>query len=312
MTQDESVAVALVTYNRKELLIECLEGLLKQTKKPDAVYIIDNASTDNTSELLFEHHFIEAQLPKTITETWTTSKTIEGILFKYVRMIDNTGGAGGFHEGMRRAHEDGYDWIWLMDDDVEPKPEALEKLSEYKHISKCIHPSRESIDGKEVLWEGYIDAMTGLRVNLDNISFHNDKEFACVNIACFEGMLIHKSIVDKIGYPDKRFFIIYDDTVYGLLANQFTNVIIIKSALMIKKIIKTNDFSEFSSYFFIRNLFLQKQYIDNIYTKYNFSRNFFFVLDLVRIYGKTLSAVGIRGINIIIKATLDGFKIGRR
>jgi len=310
MSQVESIAVTLVTYNRKELLIECLDGLLKQTKKPDAIYIIDNASTDKTSELLLENHFIETQVPEALNKTWTTSKVIDGILFNYIRMIDNTGGAGGFHEGMKRAHEDGYDWIWLMDDDVEPKPEALDKLLGYRHISKCIHPSRESVDGKEVLWEGYIDAMTGLRVNLDNISFHNNKEFACVNIACFEGMLIHRTVVDKIGYPDKRFFIIYDDTVYGLLANQFTNVIIVEPALMIKKIIKPNDFSEFSSYYFIRNLFLQKIYIDAVFTKYKFSRKFFFILDLLRIYYKTLSAVGIKGINIIVKATYDGLKVG--
>lgn len=309
MDKNNNVAVALVTYNRKELLIECLEGLLKQTKRPDAVYIIDNASTDKTSELLLQHHFIETQFPEALTEPWKTSKTIDGILFNYVRMTDNTGGAGGFHEGMKRAHEDGYDWIWLMDDDVEPKPEALEKLLEYKHISKCIHPSRESVDGKEVLWEGYIDAMTGLRVNLDNLSFHNDKEFACVNIACFEGMLIHKSIVDKIGYPDKRFFIIYDDTVYGLLASQYTNVIIVKPALMIKKIIKTNDFSAFSSYYFIRNLFLQKQYIDKVYKKYHKTRNVFFILDILRTYTKTIKAIGLEGLKISYKATQDGFDI---
>ena len=47
-----TIAAVVVTYNRKELLCECIEGLLAQTKRVDAIYIIDNASTDGTKEAL--------------------------------------------------------------------------------------------------------------------------------------------------------------------------------------------------------------------------------------------------------------------
>ena len=46
-------------------------------------------------------------------------------------MHENTGGAGGFHEGVKRAYKKGYDWLWLMDDDVEVKEDTLEKLGKY-------------------------------------------------------------------------------------------------------------------------------------------------------------------------------------
>ena len=47
------------------------------------------------------------------------------------RLERNEGGAGGFHEGMRRAHaEGGCDWLWLMDDDTIAAPDALERLLE--------------------------------------------------------------------------------------------------------------------------------------------------------------------------------------
>lgn len=309
MIENRDVCVALVTFNRKMLLMECLNGLFNQTQKPDAIYLIDNQSTDGTAELLLEHGIISELPPSEIVDDWKTSLLCNGILINYVRMKSNTGGAGGFHEGMKRAFEDGYKWVWLMDDDVEPKPDALRTLLQYEHISKCIHPSRESIDGKEVMWEGYIDAMTGLRVNLDNHSFKHEKDFTCINVACFEGMLVHRDIIDKIGYPDKRFFIVYDDTVYGLLASQFTNVILVKAPLMIKKIIKANDFSVFSSYYLIRNLFLQKIYIDNIYPKYHKFRNLFFILELVRVYIKTIEAIKLKSFKIIFKATKDGIKM---
>jgi len=306
---NKEVCVALVTFNRKKLLLECLDGLMKQVKKPNAIYLIDNSSTDGTEDILLENNYISSIPPKKFQHSWKTTKEIEGIVVHYVKMENNTGGAGGFHEGMKLAHLDEYEWVWLMDDDVEPKPNALKELLEYKHISKCIHPSRESVDGKEVMWEGYIDAMTGLRVNLDNYSFNNGKDYTCVNIACFEGMLVHRDIIDKIGYPDKRFFIIYDDTVFGLLASQFTNVIMINSPLIIKKIIKTNDYSAFSAYYFVRNLFLQKTYIDNVFKKYYFSRNIFFILELFRTYAKTIRTIPLKSLSIISKATIDGLKL---
>ena len=48
----ESVAVVIVTFNRADLLTGMLDGLAAQTRKPDAVFVIDNASTDHTREVL--------------------------------------------------------------------------------------------------------------------------------------------------------------------------------------------------------------------------------------------------------------------
>ena len=58
MIMSDTIAAIVVTYNRKELLIKCLEAIRKQTHKPDAIYIIDNLSTDGTPELLLEKQYI--------------------------------------------------------------------------------------------------------------------------------------------------------------------------------------------------------------------------------------------------------------
>src|ERR1035441_9411687 len=105
----ESIAAVVVTYNRKALLGECLDALLKQTHPLDAIYVIDNASTDGTKEFLNERGYLRE------------SK------IRYVPLPDNTGGAGGFYEGLRHAFEAGFDWFWLMDDDVEPYLDGLEQ-----------------------------------------------------------------------------------------------------------------------------------------------------------------------------------------
>jgi rhamnopyranosyl-N-acetylglucosaminyl-diphospho-decaprenol beta-1,3/1,4-galactofuranosyltransferase len=119
----DSVCAVVVTYNRKNLLIECLEALRKQTRPIQGIYLIDNASTDGTPELLLEKGYISELPPENLKEPWEKEFIIqnltngEEIKLHYVRMHENTGGAGGFYEGVKRGYERGYDWLWLMDDD---------------------------------------------------------------------------------------------------------------------------------------------------------------------------------------------------
>src|SRR5690606_27933775 len=99
------------------------------TRPLQAIYIIDNASTDGTPELL--HRMGYTPSPQGGTLTLETPGNQEKVKIIHIRLPENTGGAGGFHEGVKRAYNDGYDWIWLMDDDAEPLEDALEKLLPY-------------------------------------------------------------------------------------------------------------------------------------------------------------------------------------
>ena len=50
---NKSVAAIVVTYNRKDLLLENIECLKKQSESDDLdIIIIDNASTDGTDSVL--------------------------------------------------------------------------------------------------------------------------------------------------------------------------------------------------------------------------------------------------------------------
>ena len=48
----ESAAIVVVTYNRADLLERMLEGLTTLDPAPDAVIVVDNASTDRTRAVL--------------------------------------------------------------------------------------------------------------------------------------------------------------------------------------------------------------------------------------------------------------------
>ena len=54
----------------------------------------------------------------------------------------------------------------------------------------------------------------------------------------FEGPLIHRSVVDRIGLPDARFFVGGDDSIYGLEASFRTNVIYVKECGIQRKLAK--------------------------------------------------------------------------
>ena len=83
---EETVAVVVVTYNRADLLARMLEGLAALDRKPDAVIVVDNASTDHTQEVL-------------------AASDLPGL--EVVTQADNLGGAGGFHLGMKAAYDQG-------------------------------------------------------------------------------------------------------------------------------------------------------------------------------------------------------------
>ena len=105
----KKVAAIVVTYNRKELLRECLQALLAQTIPDLDILLIDNASTDGTKEYI-------------------TDIVEENPSIRYMNTGSNLGGAGGFHCGLKKAYERGYDYMWIMDDDTIPYPDALEQL----------------------------------------------------------------------------------------------------------------------------------------------------------------------------------------
>ena len=45
----EKVIAVIVSYNRQALLAECIQALRAQTRKPDAILVVNNGSTDNTA-----------------------------------------------------------------------------------------------------------------------------------------------------------------------------------------------------------------------------------------------------------------------
>jgi hypothetical protein len=180
-------------------------------------------------------------------------------------MPENSGGAGGFSSGMRWAFERNHDWVWVMDDDVEALPAALENMLKYSDISRFIQFRREGPDGVveiEGMWD--LNSCECVMYGQDLSFRYSDRDWISVQWGCFEGALIHRDVMRKIGFPDPRYFIGGDDAMYGLQASFHTNVIYARPVALRRKLAQPVAPTRLSYYFFARNRFLHREHLQKL------------------------------------------------
>lgn len=247
------LAIAIVTFNRSALLDDLLQSVAAMTTPADRVVVVDNASTDDTQDVI---------------AAWE-AKLGPDVLVNH-RMETNTGGAGGFSEGTRVALDLGAEWVWLMDDDVEILPDALERFAPWMERFKVIHGRRYDVDGSPFYWQAKFNQFLGVPLPYSVRDFDRGG-YAVTNSGTFEGMLIHADVVRRIGLPDPRFFISWDDAVYAWLASLETEVVYVDEFVLQKKreqkqvnlgLRHLNDSSPLAKYHVMRNRAYVGRYFD--------------------------------------------------
>lgn len=243
-TAPETVAVVVVTFNRADLLAGMLDGLAAQTRRPDAVIVVDNASTDHTREVLEAR----TDLPLHVTHS-----------------PDNLGGAGGFHLGVRAAYDAGWDRVWLMDDDVVPSPECLEVLMAVDE--DCLIAVREDLSGV-LVEKAAVDfdlrnplAIRPKRATVDGTYADRASmpELVEVHNVAFEGFMVRRGVIEEIGFPDPSFFIFYDDAEYAVRARRAGRRIwAVRDAVLVRQLDfnQQHDLSGWKGFYMYRNLFV--------------------------------------------------------
>ena len=254
----KNLYAVVVTYNRADFLQNLLESFGRLTTPPQRIVVVDNASSDHTAQVV--SRALEAgELP-----------------IQYERLATNVGGSGGFCRGVELALEAGAEWLWLMDDDVEVLPGAVEALEKFTHSYSCIIGRRYDAAGKPFFWQHHFVEALGVFLPVAGDVFRKSAVFP-TNVGNFEGMLIKASLARDIGLPDPRFFITWDDLIYGWLAAQRTPVVYV-DAFVIKKVRAQrqvdlgvrhlNDSSDLSRRYVMRNRGHVAQYL-RLYGKFN-------------------------------------------
>ena len=183
-----TVAAAVVTHNRKRLRGECIEAIRAQTHPVSKLLVVDNASTDGTADFLRE----------------------TGV--EHVHLDENRGGAGGFSEAVRLGRELGCEWLWLMDDDAEPRPDALKLLLDAASEEVVALAPRVELasGGIDLTQRGHF------RRRLRYLPPSGYDRRRTLGYTSFVGSLVRTTAAGEIDPPRADFFVWGDDVEYSL------------------------------------------------------------------------------------------------
>lgn len=209
-----SIVAVIVTHNRKELLKKNIECLLRQSYAGFDIFVIDNASTDSTEEMIKNDYS-------------------ENTRIQYFNTGANMGGAGGFSFGIRKGLQTGYEYIWAMDDDTMPEENALSELvnagkslnDDFGFLASYVKwtdngPCEMNVPGISDAWR-------------ENISFEFENQMMRLKSASFVSLLLKSEVLYKVGLPIKEFFIWGDDLEYTLrIAEKHPSYLVYKSQVV--------------------------------------------------------------------------------
>ena len=194
-SQHGRLVAVVVTYNRKCLVERLMKALAAGTVIPDEVIVVDNASTDGTAEAL-----AGPGLPLPV---------------HVLRLPTNTGGAGGFHSGIEVAVQGGAELIWLMDDDGMPDRHCLERLLPRLHDHEFVGPVVVAEDTPERLcFPIRLPGSARVLHRIDEVRAAAVDGLVTDVLIPFNGVLITRGLVERIGTPRAEFFIWGDDVEY--------------------------------------------------------------------------------------------------
>ena len=193
---DETVAAVVITFQRRDMLRQTLEGLAAQERPVDEIVVIDNATTDGTAAMLAE------EFPHVT----------------HLRMDDNIGPAGALQVGFDYAHAKGHRWAWTHSDDVLPKPEALktllataEQLGDDRLGLLCcwFEPVSTHYFHNGALWRHRVVQQQWPPVGSPPYP---------TDVMTFKGALISMDMVTEIGVPVGDYFLMMEEYEYCLRA----------------------------------------------------------------------------------------------
>jgi GT2 family glycosyltransferase len=248
----EKIAAVVVTYNRKNLLKECLTSLINQSFKLDLIIVIDNNSSDGTAEMI--------------------GADFNSARIKYQRNDKNSGSSGGQYSGLKTAYESGFAWIWCMDDDTVPDRDALEKLIAAKNNLSTQAIKIGYLGSTVYFTDGQEHAMNvpeprTLRQGYSYFHFFKtDNPVLLIDSCSFVSILFSRNFVAECGLPVKNLFIWLDDVEYTSRGREqnFFNFLVLDSRVVHKT--KEN-----------RSVSLDQDAPENVGKYYYYARNGFFI-----------------------------------
>lgn len=197
-----TMGIVTVTFNSELVLPEFLESLAHQTDTNWILYVIDNASADRSLEICQT----AIDVPKVV-----------------IANADNRGVAEGNNQGIREALTDGCGSILLLNNDTILAPNLLETLrnglEQYNcDMTTCKMYYADPSDllwcagGRFQWWRGFSSTHDGAEEK-DRGQYDVPRRIDYCPTCC---LLARRSVFDRAGLMDDKYFAYYDDTDFLL------------------------------------------------------------------------------------------------
>jgi GT2 family glycosyltransferase len=197
------VYVVVLTWNQREVTLECLESLTRVTYPNFRVVVVDNGSTDGTTESI-ESRFSDVEI---------------------IVSEHNLGFAAGCNVGLRYALERGADYVFLLNNDTVVDPAVV------SHLVALAGPNVGMVAPKIYyaavptrIWSvgGMCHSLTLEQTRNGRGQMDEGQWDEVLERGYFVGcaLLLSRRLLTQIGLFDERFFMYYEDSDLSLRARQ--------------------------------------------------------------------------------------------
>jgi GT2 family glycosyltransferase len=191
------VAVVVATFNRADVLDRTLAAVAAQSRAPDDVIVVDNGSSDETVAMVRGRH------PDVTC----------------IELGDNRGAGAGLAAGMRSGLDRGTDVFWLLDDDTQPSPSALQTLLDVLAATTDLPVGIIATSGG-MIRRGVITHLPARELPMLEPSVPGYAGLRTADFVVYDGGLVARRAVDRAGLPREDFFLIFDDLEYAMRVHE--------------------------------------------------------------------------------------------
>jgi rhamnosyltransferase len=173
------ILIQIHTWNDADVIGAALDAILHQTLSVEEILLVDNGSTDGTAD---------REYPKVTV----------------IRHPVNLGTSGSVKTGLQYARAHGYDWMWVLDADSVPRPDALELLFQLAETSGQgeksdigVVCSSHDLTKLGQMLRGRLLTPGGPRLP----KTPKDRNYVVCDSVIWSGALINLTVVERVGLP---------------------------------------------------------------------------------------------------------------
>ncbi len=293
----DMIGIVTVLYKSGPVLEDFFQSLNNQTFKKFRLYVIDNASPDNSVEV--------------------TKQLMKNVCFETILLEEQTnwGVAKGNNIGIKRALEDGCNFVLLSNNDIVFDPKTIQILYDaiFEENASITVPKFYFWNTDHIIWcaGGYFSWLRGTAMHYgdkekDNGNYDKRKEIQYCP-TCF--MLIKASLFDRVGFMDEKYFVYSDDTDFCWRATKLfkEKMMYIPEALIIhKESFSTGGYaSDFGLYYINRNrVYFALKHFNIIHKVY-----YFIYLYIIHYVLRDFWSLSFKRQKLLFKALRDGIKL---